>query len=156
MVPPHLTIPAPFSAPFSCLFLLICLLCLFMAFLLSQNLPWIWSWLCPDSSLRVLSFPSSVCPAFPFCIPESICLVHIGSHIHPGPVSCGQGWPVEPFGMGTQVCVPASPPCIPLQWCWSWGCMVCWGPVIWTPGERLLGWGEAEESPAVLMASGVW
>lgn len=130
-----------------------------MAFLLPQNLPWIWSWLWPDSSLRILSFPSSVCPAFPFCIPERICLIRIGSHTHPGPISCGQRWPVEPFGFGTQVCVPAFLP-RPLhpsaEMLELGGCMVCWSPVIWPPGETLLGWGEAEESPAVLMASGVW
>lgn len=74
---PPLT-PAPISAPFSCLSLQICFLCLLMAFLLPQNLPRIWSWLWPDSSLRILSF----------LLP--VCLVHIGSHLHPGPISCGQ------------------------------------------------------------------
>lgn len=73
---------------------------------------------------------------------ERICPAHFGSHVYPGPISCGQRWSVEQAEIGTQVCLPVFPP-IFLQRCCTWGLH----GVSWTPGEKLLGWGEAKASP---------
>lgn len=137
--------PTPFSAPFSCLFLQICFRCLLRAFLLPQNLPWIWSWLWPNSSLRVLSFPSSTQR---FHSRENL----PGSYRVTCPSWSNQLWsevPVEPFGIGTQVCVPASP-LPPSSLCRDAGAGGAWCAGVLGSGRQ----GRSGGSPAVLMASG--
>lgn len=104
-----------------------------------SRLPWLWSWLWPDSRPSILSFqvaspPSSIHPAaynLQSKFPRENLLACFDSHVHPGPVSCGQRWSVDQVGIGTQVCLPAFSPPPLCRDAGAGGCMV-WLESVWS------------------------